>query len=568
MARKRKKIVPMKYPVGVEYTYRNLLRSLNHKLKLALKEHLAPIVPKMALEAANIHHLPTGTVRQDAWEDDLRAALQKITNSMIPPTEDTIRAMTAIGPKVDAFNKEEWRQLIRSQYGVNPTAEAPDKYNSLLREWSLKNADLIKDIPDKAMKQIADETTKTLLSGGAASDLSDTIFEILGDRTDVSDSRCDLIARDQIAKLNGNFTQERQTDIGVTHYTWRTVGDERVRETHSEADGNTYSWDEPPDVTEGNHPGEDYQCLLPDSKINVFGRYQHAFRRWYDGPIIQLITNMGTIDATPNHPVLVIGRGWVPISNVNDGDYLVFTRQQSFDAIKSNKQIIEASVSYVFDAFAKLFGVKVRCNLTKSEFHGDITNSKVDVVRTNSFLSGEMNVVANKNIGKLDFAITDPDTADAGFNVSCLDVEVLDRSRNVTDSFISGKGSNFSFRRSEETVFEKFTFGLSSQLNVRLLQDASDDATIDAEQLGNFVNGMIPVESDDFSLIDIDYIVCSPVRVHNVSSREYSGMVYNFSIVNGWYAVNGFILKNCRCWAEPILPEVMEFEASLLEEAA
>jgi SPP1 gp7 family putative phage head morphogenesis protein len=82
----------------------------------------------------------------------------------------------------------------------------------------------------------------------------------MSDRTDVSDSRAKLIARDQVAKLTGELTKERQLDMGVTGYIWRTVGDERVRDSHSEVDGKFFTWDNPPFETDGNHPGEDYQC--------------------------------------------------------------------------------------------------------------------------------------------------------------------------------------------------------------------------------------------------------------------------------------------------------------------
>ena len=57
--------------------------------------------------------------------------------------------------------------------------------------------------------------------------------------------------------LNGQLTKERQTDLGVEQYIWRTVGDERVREEHEILDGEVFSWDNPP---EPGQPGDDYQC--------------------------------------------------------------------------------------------------------------------------------------------------------------------------------------------------------------------------------------------------------------------------------------------------------------------
>lgn len=40
-------------------------------------------------------------------------------------------------------------------------------------------------------------------------------------------------------------------------YIWHTQGDGKVRDSHAENDGKTFSWDSPPDT---GHPGEDYNC--------------------------------------------------------------------------------------------------------------------------------------------------------------------------------------------------------------------------------------------------------------------------------------------------------------------
>jgi SPP1 gp7 family putative phage head morphogenesis protein len=77
------------------------------------------------------------------------------------------------------------------------------------------------------------------------------------ERADVSKSRAELIARDQILKLNGRITQIRQQMAGVQSYVWSTSKDERVRESHQELEGETFSWSAPPSV---GHPGEDFQC--------------------------------------------------------------------------------------------------------------------------------------------------------------------------------------------------------------------------------------------------------------------------------------------------------------------
>lgn len=79
----------------------------------------------------------------------------------------------------------------------------------------------------------------------------------LQERTLVSQSRAELIARDQTLKTLGSLNETRQRAAGVTQYIWCTSGDGAVRPEHEDREGRIFTWDDPP---EGGHPGEDFQC--------------------------------------------------------------------------------------------------------------------------------------------------------------------------------------------------------------------------------------------------------------------------------------------------------------------
>ena len=271
MPRKRPPIKPMRHPTGQEYAYTRILLRLTAKYKEVLKKHMSPVIVEMVTEATAIH-LPTGEIRQDAgWRETLHDTMQKIAADMRNPTNNAIKEMLRVGPQTNEYNKAEWQRLVRSQYGIDPTKDDPEKYNAILANWSHNNSLLIKDIPHKTSLQISEQVTQALIEGQNPSDTYQAILDIMKDRTDVSDSRARLIARDQVSKLNGNLTMERQIDLGVDSYIWNTVGDERVRETHADNEGQTFTWDNPP--VETGHPGEDYQCrcwaepILPEEVL-------------------------------------------------------------------------------------------------------------------------------------------------------------------------------------------------------------------------------------------------------------------------------------------------------------
>lgn len=106
------------------------------------------------------------------------------------------------------------------------------------------------------LRGILEEAEKT---GARVESIRKSVLE----RFDVSRSKADLLARDQVLKLNAQVTQARQTEAGIVEYEWSASGDERVREMHDELDGSIQRWDDPPVTNEEgdrNHPGEDFQC--------------------------------------------------------------------------------------------------------------------------------------------------------------------------------------------------------------------------------------------------------------------------------------------------------------------
>lgn len=81
---------------------------------------------------------------------------------------------------------------------------------------------------------------------------------LIQERADVSESRAELIARDQTSKINSAVSSYRQQSAGITNYVWSGSLDERERETHLANEGKIFAWASPP--LETGHPGDDICC--------------------------------------------------------------------------------------------------------------------------------------------------------------------------------------------------------------------------------------------------------------------------------------------------------------------
>jgi SPP1 gp7 family putative phage head morphogenesis protein len=167
---------------------------------------------------------------------------------------------------VAAFNKLQFKRVVKSVVGVDVLTAEPWLADALAAS-AAENVKLISSIGERAETEIEGIAARGVRGGLRWEALSKEIEERIG----VAESRAQLIARDQVSKLNGDLTRLRQTSIGVSQYAWRTSQDERVRESHREKEGKVFEWDDPPADT--GHPGEDVNCrctaemVLPDDLL-------------------------------------------------------------------------------------------------------------------------------------------------------------------------------------------------------------------------------------------------------------------------------------------------------------
>lgn len=111
-------------------------------------------------------------------------------------------------------------------------------YQQLLNE----QVSLIKSLPLNAAQRVHDLSTRALIEGNRASDISNLIMAT----GQVTKARANTIARTEVSRASSVFTQARAENLGSEGYIWRTSDDLDVRPSHRAMNGKFVKWDEPP----------------------------------------------------------------------------------------------------------------------------------------------------------------------------------------------------------------------------------------------------------------------------------------------------------------------------------
>lgn len=156
----------------------------------------------------------------------------------------------------DAQNHAEVSTNLKNQTGIDLSAYLRNSPNIVERvnELTVSNIQLIKSIRTQYLDKVQNAVMQAMVQGALNKDLAEQLKKLGED----VESRAMLIARDQSSKLNAALTRARHEEVGIKKYIWSTSGDERVRESHAEKDGQIFEYTNPPADT--GHPGHDVNC--------------------------------------------------------------------------------------------------------------------------------------------------------------------------------------------------------------------------------------------------------------------------------------------------------------------
>lgn len=223
-------------------------------------------------------------LRADGFTDDVDKIMAKLRRKWADRAEFLTTTVNDTAKRISSFNATQIRHQMRTVLGLDVLAAEP-WHKAELGVYTRANLHLIRDIGEKAIGNLDRIVTDGVRSGALTRDIRRQIQ----DELQTTRKRATLIARDQVGKFNGRLTELRHRGVGVGEYTWRTMGDGRVRPAHVARDGKRFKWSNPPG---DGHPGQPIQC------------------RCYAEPVLDEFADLmvpadGTPGATPPQPAVV-----------------------------------------------------------------------------------------------------------------------------------------------------------------------------------------------------------------------------------------------------------------------
>lgn len=244
------------------------MSSVRRKTKRTIQRKVKPVRPSKTVETnyrirvrKHIQRIYEPLFASQNWIsitperiDRLKRKVTKRINDSLKDGGSATKAVKAMVRDGNQYNKRSNRALWSDAVGVS-FAKIMDRegITEIMQAKVRENVSLIRSVSSEMLERTEDVLWRQL-NGQTTETLNAALSSIYGN----ANNRATIIARDQTSKFNAALNRQRNENLSVTKYIWRTSNDERVRDSHEANNGQTFEYDEPPPST-GN-PGDDVLC--------------------------------------------------------------------------------------------------------------------------------------------------------------------------------------------------------------------------------------------------------------------------------------------------------------------
>jgi SPP1 gp7 family putative phage head morphogenesis protein len=436
----------------------------------------------------------------------------------------------------------------------------------------------------KAFASSHTDTLDSIVRNGYAQ--GQTVAQMAAQMRQVTDGllkvQAETLARTGVQHYAVNAREAMFLDNDVDEVVYNSTLDNRATTLCAGRDGKRWKMNDPKRPALPAH----YNCLSEDTLVSTCSDVSNVYKRWYEGVMVNIATKSGrSIKITPNHPVLT-SRGWVAAGDIDLLDKVITVEDVSAFAGENYKNCANARFGELFSAlnvFVNPSFISVRPTTTE-DFHGDRSNSDVEVINTSSFggdgiwksffeefkdglfpptapVGFSFHSFSSGNLGGLcsdnAFASGMSSSSELGNFFGCRpshSSELLLGAISGGDTLGLDESDHGAFTASKIEVLMdsvKTDSGLISgddcldllvselnnppvlALDAVFLEQPMNDTDGESCSVGDFL------ERHGASFFHIDDVV-------GISLGHYSGHVYNLENKDNWYLSNGIVTHNCR----------------------
>lgn len=521
-----------------------------------------------------------------------KSILKQFSNGRLESISQSVLA------KLDKKTKREFYERVAGKTGIDVTSLiANEGMKSTTNALVAETAQWIQALRDDTFQRFTNNTLFAMSQGESLDTIVGTFDTIVKERK----NHAKFLARNQVQNYNSITTKIRAQNLGITEAVWETAGDERVRPSHRDRDGKTFK------LAEGLYssldsihllPGVDYNCFPGDSQLNHTSLVHKLYRRRYAGELLSFVFDDGVIlKTTPNHPILT-ANGFKAAHLINAGDDVVRRLDEGIDTAElyGNRSI--PTFEQIHTAL-NLLGVEHGVSPSVSgKFHGDVSDSEVEVIAFDSLLMREVDASIRQKLGELGFTVADQVIVLAGLTCNRDAIPVLGSLGLSLDGVVRALNLCRPLIAGHFTPLECFRFALGSWGDTLINKSGSDDLATHAKTFGdcifafsvlvhgrdllirklNACDGSGVAGSSNAKLVKMttelnvtnpsilagggdphaaSYKLCRAVEK---SSADYLGHIYNLQTDTGDYITNTTAVSNCRCSYTMVIPETVDGE--------
>ena len=268
---KGRKSLPAKtiqlYPFNAEREYKRLAEAYMTVLRKTIDEEMPSLLKAYGRDLDETAH----------YDDAFRfmEILSRKFDSMAKKLEkrlakfDLPRKIQRFSSYIRKNDNREWKRTVKTTLEAELLDDYynDDFYSDITQKWISDNLTYIKSIPSQRLGELKSIISEGFKHGTVTSEIADQIDEVYN----TGKSKAFAIARDQVSKLNSQYTKRQHEDAGITKYKWSDSNDIRVRACHKALNGKIFRYDNPPEmwyesksgrIYTGRHcnPGEDFCC--------------------------------------------------------------------------------------------------------------------------------------------------------------------------------------------------------------------------------------------------------------------------------------------------------------------